>query len=183
MSIVVSRQFPVGQVIQQIIDKLVKRHWNAPNITWKNWGGGRLRELRGQDWGITFLGRETVEPWEISVLGKEIHLFPDESGPVFYYYIGGNWKKDREKFILHTKIHSRLYRLPRTYLRYKGGFFLPNEPGPHYLYRGKRAPYLVPNNDLGREYDPGPNDPPYFVTADVFADINAWLEMNILAKL
>lgn len=183
MAYLVSQQFPIGTVIQRILDAFDERSWRIPWVTWENSPRGDLWRIGGDDWGITFLGGHPLEPWEVAIKGKELHLFTDESGPRFYYYVGEDWEADRKKFLLSTKVNSKLRSHSRMYLMYKGAFYLPGHPRASITYPGRRPPYLVPNNDLGREYDPGPNDPPYFTTAEVFADLASWLEQNVLAKL
>lgn len=184
MAYVVSPQFPIGAVIQLILDAVGEKRWRVPWLTWENSAGRGLWRIGGDDWGVTFLGNGTqLEPYGIAVKGKELHLFQDESGPKFYYYVGDDWEADRQKFLLTTKIHSKMDKRPKTYLLYRGAFYLPGHTRANITYPGRRPPFLVPDNDLGREYDPGPNDPPYFTTIEVFADFSSWLEQNVLAKL
>jgi hypothetical protein len=115
MTLQVIKQFPFAQTIEQIVAKLAERNWVFPGIKTTFWDNGAgLMTLCGDDWGILFYSYHDKPMWiaQVAIKGMEIAVFDDESGPAFYYYVGKNWERDKEKFILTTKIHSRMDNKP-----------------------------------------------------------------------
>lgn len=88
------------------------------------------------------------------------------------------------------KVLSKHYEKPRTYLLYKGawrpqgrdnlfgGALILQQPFEHGM-----APYLVHDNNLGREYELEKRDSPYYETQKVMQEFNNWLRVNVLKPL
>lgn len=171
----ISRQYPFDEVCEQIVRELEARNWNVPGIKIKFdvYGTGAqkfrmVREISGDDFRIYFSrpqrtmigGRwnDVAAVNSITLPRQAIRVYEDESGPTYSLYVGGNWDADRDWFINShgCGVNSKLYNEPRRYLMYKGGWFRPEDPHPHYSYTRRRAPMLVHNTDLNREYSPEP---------------------------
>lgn len=191
-----SRQFPFDEVCERIVRELEARNWRVPDIKveFDIYGTGEakyqmVRYIKGDNFKLWFCriqGRlnnhwnNTAAVSELVIPRMELHVYEDESGPTFYLYVGKNWKKDHGKFINSRKVHSKLDHKSRIYLKYTGGCKKPNDSGLQHTYGGRRSPYLVHTNDLGREYDPEGKEPCYFVTDDIFTQFTKWLEENVL---
>lgn len=142
---------------------------------------------------------------KIVIPKKELHVYDDESGPTFYLYVGSDWKRDRKQFMNDPKINSKLKGKPKMYLEYRGGCDCQNIAGAsfeaigfltatltgdaealarmHHTHQDCRPPLLVHTNDLGREYDPGGDEPKLFHTAEVMKEFKQYLEEVVLKNI
>lgn len=159
---------------------------------------GRVQGRLGQ-WNDTAAVSELVVPQ------KELHVYDEECGPTYYVYVGKRWKKDMARFLNEIKIHSKRRGEARWYLEYKGGCNCQRTSGASFeaigfltaslsgdagalramthTHDGRRAPLLVSNNDLNREYEPKDKEPRAFCTDDVFTEFRHWLEANVLPRI
>ncbi len=142
---------------------------------------------------------------EIVIPRKELHIYEDESGPTFYLYVGNDWEKDREKFMNGSKVNSKLNLETKTYLVYKGGCNCQATSGAsfdaisfltaqlngdvaamyqmYHTHPGRRPPYLVHTNDLGREYNPVGKQPRGFWTNNVIEEFRDYLTDVVLKTI
>lgn len=192
-----SRQFPFDEVCEHIVRELEARNWTVPGITveFNSYGSYRMVSyLKGDGFELWFcriqghLGgtwNNTAAVTEMIIPGKELHVYDDESGPTFYVYVGDDWERDKRTFFNSIKVNSRLHGEPRTYLKYSGECrcLSAGWPNRSHTHRGRRLPLLVPDNDLGREYDPEGDEPTSYRTDEVFAEFTVWLEDNLLRKI
>lgn len=174
-----------------IVQVLQARHnFNVPGIEVKFWlqGNGDDKEITvytisGEDFFIKFLGNHLSE---VGIPRKELHVYSDESGPMFYYYVGNDWDADKKEFFHGSKVNSKLSGKERTYLQYKGAFSPPRGAYSNSypaVWAKDRRPYLVHDNDLSREYEPVGDEPMYFSTTDVMHEMEEWLFVNILDRI
>jgi len=181
-----SRQFPFDEVAEKIVKALEKRNWKVPGIVVKfhTYGSGeakykRVSEIKGNDFKLHFCRvqgklddywNDTAALEDVFIPKQEMSFYDDESGPSFCLYVGNNWEADKEWFMNSIKVHSKLNKQPRKYLKYSG----------ERMYRGARAKELVFNHDLGREYSPEGDEPRRFNLSKKFKEITEWLEENVL---
>lgn len=194
-----SRQYPFDEVCEQIVRALEERNWEVPGITvgLDDYGSGDqkfrlVQYIRGRDFKIHFGRPQRLMPggqWndtaavsDITIPMRELRVCEDESGPTFYLYVGGNWGRDREKFMTGWKVNSKLNGKRRTYLHYKGAFHTDRGSYPASWHHQRRT-YLVHTNDLGREYDPEGDEPRFFVTSEVMEEFRQYLEQTVLASI
>lgn len=194
-----SRQYPFDQVCSQIVHALEKRNWNVPKIDIEMGTYGRGEEkytyvnrIKGEFFKLWFCREQgnslPYSRWndvaavsEITIPYKEIQVYYDESGPTYNVYVGHNWEEDMDWWLTSSKVNTKLNRQPRRHLNYKGKNRLPDAEGSYDWYRpGSRNQFLVHNNDLGREYDLGHRDPPYYLTEQVMLEFAEWLREHVL---
>lgn len=195
-----SNQFPFDRVCGNIVKELEKRNWKSPfaKVEFDEYGSGEqkfkmVRHINGLDYSLHFCRTQRTLPggnWndtaavtDLAIPGKQLNVYEDESGPTFYYYVGNKWAKDAEKFLNSFKMNSKLNNEARYYIKYRGSWQLPNTQGSYIRYSGKRAPYLVYDNDFDREYNPKRNEPTYFNTAEVMDEFSSWLEQNVYTPI
>lgn len=184
-----SRQFPFDEVCEKIVRAIEKRNWEVPGLTveFSTYGSGKAKHIyisniRGKDFKLRFCrGQENLGGYndiaavsEVTIPKQQICVYEDESGPRYYLYVGGDWDKDKDKFIDGIKTHSKLNKEPKMYLMYKGGCTIA------YSYRNQRPPFLFHDNDISREYMPEGNEPTEFVLEDKFQEFTDWLDKNVL---
>lgn len=193
-----SRQFPFDAVCEQIVRTLEARNWDVPGVKveFDVYGSGdakyrMARTIEGDDFKLWFYRAQghlsdrlnnSAAISQINIPKLEITVFEDESGPSFYTYVGDNWDRDKSDFVSGFKVISKLYELPRTYLKYTGAC----DCGPsimRHTHSNRRSPLLVHDDNLGREYSPQDNDPMSYKTEDVFRLFVEWLTKNVLAKI
>lgn len=179
-----SRQFPFDDIGERIVRAIEKRNWEIPGISieFRTYGSGEekyqyISDISGDDFKLHF-GRpqgslnehlnNVAALSEVAIPKQIIHVFDDESGPSYCLYVGKNWEKDKKRFMNSLKVHSKMNKEERTYLKYDGN------------HSGRRSSYLVHDNDLGREYDPVGDEPRHLCLATVFEEIINWLETNLL---
>lgn len=181
-----ARQFPFDEVCELIVRALEERNWNVPGITvdFDVRGTGdekyrRVSHIKGGDFKLWFgraqgrLGRNwsnAAAVTELIIPKKELHVYEDESGPLYYEYVGQDWEADKEKFLKESKFNSRLKKEPRWYLKYKGGGY------DGYDYRGQRPPFLLHDSDLLREYATKGGEARSYRTTEVLAEFTQWFE-------
>lgn len=109
----------------------------------------------------TGLSEATIPP------GIEIIYYGEGSGPTGYLYLGKDWKSEGAEWMNALKVNSKLYKKPKTYLRYSG--------------RGNRG--IMPHdNDLGREYSPTDSEPTSMDSDEVAAKVIKFVD-GLIAKL
>lgn len=192
----ISRQFPVDEVSEQIVRELEKRNWNVPGITveFYDYGTGdqkfrAVSQIKSKDFKLWFCriqrpmpgGRwnDTAAVTEIVIPKKGLRVYQDESGPTFHLYVGDDYEKDCEKFMNGSKVNSKLNKEPRMYLKYKGSADLEGK----YTYSNRRSPYLVHDNDSGREYEPKEKEPKLLMTAEVMDEFRKYLTDVVLKTI
>ena len=179
-----SRQFPFDEVAENIVRALEKRNWKVPGITVKfdTFGSGeskyqRVSKITGDNFELWFCRvqgsisnkwNDTAALHRISIPKQILEVFDDESGPSYCLYVGNDWEADKEWFMNSIKVHSKLEKEPRRYLKYNG-----------YGYE-IRAKELVADNDLGREYSPEGDEPVRINLEEKFNEFTNWLEENVL---
>lgn len=179
-----SRQFPFDEVAEKIVRALEKRNWNVPGISvdFYTYGSGEAKykmvsNIMGNDFKLYFCrsqGKLNARKNDIAALDtvcipKEIlKVYSDESGPTYYLYVGNNWEGDKNWFMNSSKVHSKLNKKPRRYLRYIGNTYQ------------RRATDLISNNDLDREYSPEADEPVRINLQQKFDEFTAWLEESVL---
>lgn len=200
-----SRQFPFDEACEHIVRELERRGWHVPGIDveFREYGSGEQRfrlvsQLRSREWQLVFgrlQGSVSRDHWNntagvttITIPRQELHVYHDESGPTLYRYVGNDYDRDREQFMVGLKVNSKLHGEPRLYLVYKGECHCRNGGSdwfsklPH-THSGYRSPYLAHSNDLGREYDCERGEPTLLHTAEVMAEFTAYLERVALAAI
>jgi hypothetical protein len=176
-----SRRFPFDETCERIVRELERRRWQVPGITVKlhtygtgDWRFRHVETIEGADFRLWFCGMQRYLGYdlndiaavsELTIPGRELHVYEDGSTPSLYVYVGGDWQRDTDRFLHHSKINSRLHRERRWYLHYSG------------------TPYLVPDSDLGRDYLPEGAEPTRYDTAMVFAEFTAWLTDHVLTPI
>lgn len=184
-----SRQFPFDEVCEKIVRAIEKRNWEVPGLTveFSTYGSGKAKyqyvsKICGDEFKLNFcrvqenLGgyNDIAAVNEVTIPQQQICVYEDESGPTYYLYVGGDWENDKNKFVNGIKTNSKLSKEPRMYLKYKGSW------NGRYSYRKQRPPFLLHDNDIGREYIPEENEPTEFVLADKFKEFSDWLSENVL---
>jgi hypothetical protein len=142
-----------------------------------------VNEINGEDFKLWFCRVQGAigNNWndiaavnKLNIPKKELSVFEDNSGPLFYLYVGKkDWEEGKNDFWNNVKVNSKLHGEPRTYLRY-GGSWQKTHGG--ISYGGRTAPFLANDNDLGREYDAKGKEPKYFETKAVFQEFKDFLE-------
>ena len=182
-----SRQFPFDEVSEKIVKALEKRNWKVPgiNIKFECYGSGEAKyqmvsSITGDNFKLYFCrnqgkldGRwnDTAALYSVYIPKQNINVYSDESGPMYYLYVGDNWEADKEWFMTSIKGHSKLNKEPRKYLRYSGNT---------YMHRAKE---LIADNDLGREYSPEGDEPVRINLKEKFDEFTAWLEEFVLGYI
>ncbi|MCK4634336.1 MAG: hypothetical protein KAT37_00505 [Candidatus Aenigmarchaeota archaeon] len=186
-------QFPFDKTTLYIIRALEERNFDVPgiNVKFHYYGPSdsykKVDTIEGDDFRLWFcrvqgkvdpFWNDTAAVTELNIPRKELHVYEDNSGPTFYLYAGDDWEKDKKLFTRGLKVNSKLNKEPKTYLRYTGS--LQKSHLESYLSKPFNwAPYLVHDNDLGREYDPEGDEPAYFKTQKVFQEFKDFLESKL----
>jgi len=215
----VSRQFPFDETCEQIVRELAKRNWQVPGIDveFHEYGSGAQKfrfvsNVQGHDFKLWFGRQQNRLPdsrWndiaavcKIVIPRKQLDIYHDESGPIFYLYVGNDYERDRTDFMNGLKVNSKLKGEPRTYLEYHGGCDCERIAGAAFsavgsisavikndaeelsrmthVHFGQRQPLLIHNNDLGREYDPEGDEPRVLRTDDVMDEFRQYLQDVVL---
>ena len=179
-----SRQFPFDEVAEKIVRALEKRNWKVPGVTveFYTYGSGeakykKVQYIRGENFMLHFCRvqgslnqylNDTAAMNEVYIPKQGIEVYDDESGPTYYLYVGEDWEQDKQWFIDSIKVHSKLDKKPRKYLKYKGN-----------TYKG-RATKLIHDNDLNREYSPEGDEPQTINLGKKFQEFSLWLEKFVL---
>lgn len=182
-----SRQFPFDEVAEKIVRALEKRNWKVPGITveFYTYGSGEAKykmveHIKGENFKLYFCreqGRLNANRNDIAALhevyipSQSIRVYQEECGPTYYLYVGKDWEQDKEWFMNSIKVHSKLDKKPRKYLKYKGN-----------TYKG-RATELVHDNDINREYSPEGDEPQRINLEEKFKEFSAWLEKFVLEHI
>lgn len=186
--------FPFDGTVANIVQTLHGRDFSKLGIR-TEYSHGDLNTIEGENFRIGFC-REQVSGGgltgasELVIPQQQLNVYGDNSGPTYYRYAGDNWNRDKHAFTHNIKVNSKLYGKPRTYLLYKGawrpqgrdnlfgGALILQQPFEHGM-----APYLVHDNNLGREYELEKRDSPYYETQKVMQEFNNWLRTNVLKPL
>jgi len=179
-----SRQFPFDEVAEKIVRALEKRIWEVPGIKveYYTYGSGeakykKVSQIEGKNFKLHFSRVQgkldghfynTAALSEIVIPKQIIEVYSDESGPQYYLYVGKNWQQDKKWFMNSVKVHSKLNKEPRRYLRYTGNTY------------NTRATELVYDTDLDREYSPEGNEPKVINLENKFKEFTKWLEKFVL---
>ena len=179
-----SRQFPFDEVAEKIVRELKKRNFDIPGIEVEldSYGSGEekyiyVSMIKGADFKLWFCRvqgqlskskNDIAAIHEIKIPRQELCVYEDESGPTYRIYVGDDWEKDKEWFFNTIKIHAKLRGESKKYLIYSGNTYK------------SRAVYLLPDKDLGREYEPEEGEPQRIEVKDVFSNITEYLTKNVL---
>lgn len=179
-----SRQFPFDEVAEKIVRELKKRNFDIPGIEVELdlYGSGEekyiyVSMIKGADFKLWFCRvqgqlskskNDIAAIHEIKIPRQELCVYEDESGPTYRIYVGDDWEKDKEWFFNTIKIHAKLRGESKKYLIYSGNTYK------------SRALYLLPDKDLGREYEPEEGEPQRIEVKDVFSNITEYLTKNVL---
>ena len=179
-----SRQFPFDEVAEKIVRELKKRNFDIPGIEVEldSYGSGEekyiyVSMIKGADFKLWFCRvqgqlskskNDIAAIHEIKIPRQELCVYEDESGPTYRIYVGDDWEKDKEWFFNTIKIHAKLRGERKKYLIYSGNTYK------------SRAVYLLPDKDLGREYEPEEGEPQRIEVKDVFSNITEYLTKNVL---
>lgn len=179
-----SRQFPFDEVAEKIVRELKKRNFDIPGIEVEldSYGSGEekyiyVSMIKGADFKLWFCRvqgqlskskNDIAAIHEIKIPMQELCVYEDESGPTYRIYVGDDWEKDKEWFFNTIKIHAKLRGESKKYLIYSGNTYK------------SRAVYLLPDKDLGREYEPEEGEPQRIEVKDVFSNITEYLTKNVL---
>lgn len=192
-----SRQYPVDGACIMIVQALEARNFSVPGlkIEFQTYGSGAQKmryvsTVEGEDFWIHFSRRQRPMPggrWndtaavcDIVIPHKKLSVYEDESGPTLKIYVGTDWESDRKRFTHGALVNAKLNGEPRTYVRYSGCCMCRGDR--QHFHSGRRAPILLADNDLRREYDPEGDEPPYFQTSDVMDEFRRYL-LGVLAKI
>lgn len=179
-----SRQFPFDEVAEKIVRAIEKRNWKVPGITvdFYCYGSGEAKyymvsSIKGDNFKLYFSRNQgkldnhwydVAAVHNICIPKQIMEVYADESGPTYYLYVGKNWEADKEWFMNSTKVHSKLNKEPRRYLKYEGNTYQ------------QRATELVSDNDLNREYSPKGKELARMNLEEKFGEFTAWLKKFVL---
>lgn len=186
--------FPFDGIVANIAQTVQERDFRKLGIH-TEYSHGDLSTIEGENFRIWFCrkqvsGGRLTGASELVIPQQQLNVYEDNSGPTYHRYVGGNWNRDKHAFMHSIKVNSKLDGKPRTYLLYKGawrpqgrdklfgGLLISQQPFEHGM-----APYLVHDNDLGREYELETRDSPYYETQKVMQEFNNWLRANVLKPL
>lgn len=184
-----SRQFPFDEVVEKIVKAIEMRNWKVPGIKieFDTYGSGEakyqmVRSIIGDNFKLYFsrIQGKLDSKWNdvaavhsIYIPKQNLEVFSDESGPIYYLYVGENWEADKEWFMNSSKVNSKLDKEPRRYLKYSG----------KRNYYKRRAKELVADNDLNREYSPEGNEPVCINLEQKFNEFTEYLEEFVLGYI
>ena len=177
-----SRMFPFDEVTERIVRELEKRNWSVPGITvdFHTYGTGeakyrRVEYVYGENFKLYF-GRpqgtlsskrnDTAAIHELWIPNEELRVYDDKSGPTYFLYVGDDWELDKRWFMDSIKVHSKLRKKPRKYIKYKRNLRDLSE--------------LIYNNDLDREYEPEGDEPRRIYLPELYDHFKIYLEENVL---
>ena len=195
-----SRQYVFDETMGQLVQALQERKWKVPDISVKfYWYGpqqaySNVDTIQGPDFRLWFCRvqsrisshcNDTAAVTQLNIPRKQLDVFEDYSGPALYSYVGDNWERDKKWFETSGKVNSKLNEEPRRYLKYHGSFYPTKQAyhencGRH--WRGKLPPYLLHDDDLGREYGLLSGDPESFKTEDVLNEFNGFFK-EVLTRI
>lgn len=180
-------EYPFDETCNSIAERVVSPDWKAKNITTQ---GAFPHIIMGPDFKLTYLTRhfklsgvaELVTP-----LGR-LNVFDDNSGPVFKRYVGGFWRRDRANFMSSMLWNAKLNNERRTFVIYEGsnssGGRVSIFPGIFWAEsRSTTRPYLVADDNIGRDYGPERFEPKVLNTQSVMKQFDKWLRDNVLQKM
>lgn len=172
-------RFAVDSICNLIVRELDARSWQVPGIEveFDSYGSGEakyslVRLVKGEDFELRFgrpvgrLGNKYNNCSGIATIKipeLELELFENDA-MWLYTYTGDDWAADKDRFMHHIKVNSKL-----------------NNEGPWYLkYDARsRAGRFVVDTDLDRQYD-ATGDQPKTIPAPVALDrIVGWLTKNV----
>lgn len=170
-----TRQFPFDEVCLKILKALEKRNWRVQGLaiemheTIKQ--GFRFRKvtaIRGPDFQILFhriFKPDCQAASRINIPQEELHVFPDESGPLFFYYSGENWEEDGPTFMDENKFTYNKDKMSKKLSRYEGNDCISVS-----FYRN----YYLENAEKIF---------PLLKTNAVYQDFAEWLNDHVLQKI
>lgn len=169
----------VSKACDKVVEALEKRNWKMPGIDVKKMDMSVKTITKENEFGIEFfswLGRG-VSSIRINIPEKELTVY-DDGYPIFYTYVGKNWKADQKGFVFGDKIWEKEYEKPQTYLKYEGQWNSKNINLPSVE---RLPPHLVARKDP-REYSPQGDEPLFYETDKVFKVFVDYLE-NVLKEI
>ncbi|HEX6258656.1 MAG TPA: hypothetical protein VFZ48_04205 [Candidatus Saccharimonadales bacterium] len=171
------------EAARKILEALKARDWNVPGITVEFYGRGSSKQVavvRGENFRIEIGHAKDLDSKGLSqgassvaIPGKQLEIFEDRSASL-YVYVGGNWQKDRDRFLDQPKVISKYYGEGRWYLLYEDTST---------LRRLTRTAILVHTTSLGNEYELQSGDPKQYKLNAVRSEIDQWLTLNVLSSL
>lgn len=192
--------FPFDCVCGEFVRLLVERNFEVPGVEvefHRYFGCIHVAEIEGDDFRLRFHRKQGELSWryndtsavsELTIDGPppmQLTIYSDNSGPTLYVYVGNDWEADRLSFVRNIKVSARQRGERRTYLGYHGS----DAPDRYVRYgvdwkwygRGSSyyqvARHLIADRDaLGREYEPGGDEPTEYATGEIFTAFDEWLE-------
>ena len=177
-----SRMFPFDEVTERIVRELEKRNWSVPGITvdFHTYGTGeakyrRVEYVYGENFKLYFCRpqgslssglNDTAAVHDMWIPNEELTVYDDGSGPTYFLYVGDDWNLDKSWFMDSIKVHSKLRKKPRKYIRYKRDLRTVNE--------------LIYDDDIGREYEPEGDEPRRISIPEMYNRFKTYLEENVL---
>ena len=189
-----SNQFPFDSVATRIVRELEKRSWSVPGTMIEFYNSGSKYEryqmvssIVGLDYKLEF-GRiqglvngernNIAALYRVCIPQQIIEVYSDESGPVYYLYVGENWGYDMDWFINSKKLDSEYGTGPRKYLKYKGNIRTRRYDGTK-PYNG-RPTELIPCDELGSMNKPIDDEPAIIDLDSTLEEFKKWLEIYVL---
>lgn len=179
-------QYSVDPTAREIVKQLEKLHWKLPGIKVEFWLSHEenpvplsVSSIEGSNFKLLFAHRGYRKNPEnrgaftnlgvIDIPKKHLVLFDDFSGPKYLIYRGLSWHRDRKDF---EEVNGH-------YFAYTGSI----SPDSLREYPDRLMPYLVPNGYANHGQKLMPWDQKFFMNRQVIAEINNWMNLNILKPL
>lgn len=181
-----SEVYPFDKICRQIVHELEKRNWKVPGIgtTFCDYELDEniyriVSSIRGKHFILNF-GRSqdnlfNPENSNVTAINKvviperEIRIFSDNSGPLYYQYNGKDWLKDRKKFMNEIKVDSEITCNKKLYVTYAGS--------------NSHSRTLKRANNFGRNYYLSKDGPSYLETDTVMNEFKSYLKDVILFNI
>jgi hypothetical protein len=167
-----------------------------------------LYYIKGNDFRLSLSDRNHTLT-TISIPYYECSVYDDMSGQLIVY-TGGNWNKDKKRFLGHRGIHTKMQGRDKWYLQYSLQPYKPKEKCENSeiqhnkFLRSKKLQelfgfekgvfdtfennyykeyFFLNDDDCGREYSAGINDCQYYRLSDIEYYIYNWVYKNVLGYI
>ncbi|MEY3784437.1 MAG: hypothetical protein RLZZ230_759 [Candidatus Parcubacteria bacterium] len=191
-----SRQYPFDEVCELIVRALESRNWQVPDIKveFETIGSGEckwqfVKKVTGANFRLYFWRDQRFDQtnevcnlaavMEIAMPYQQLNVQRDESRIQFYYYVGDDWKSDRDEFIRGNKYESSFRELKRTYLLYRG----VKVKGSKKVDSDTRRLILKHKTDGVSEYELEFREPEIFPTDVVMEEFRIFLTDHVLSYI
>lgn len=206
-----ARVYPFDETCEAIVRALVERNYKVPGVEvdLKDYALGRyVSVVEGEDFRLWFCrGQARRGEWNdvaavarITTPKESLGVYSDMSGPTYNVLVAPECFDLKSWLASGGDVNSRLRGRPRSYLHYSGR---GDTAGRHYV---TPAPYVVHDDDLGREYSPSQlqegempsvawqhaaknagNDPTHdaprvLCSRTLYENFDRWLRENVLPR-